>query len=173
MTTFRHTHQLRQLKTIDRPAYTRALALVDRRAFGSAAVVIKAAMRQAFDRLTAPALVPAPLYDLVIAVTKYGYGATCNGSEPIKWLKFAGQPKQVFHGRKVRLTDREMQTTLQNYELVDTTPFSTEVVFKYRKAQQPAFPGDGGMDSYDHLVIDKNSWPYAANAQRKDLTNGL
>lgn len=111
---------------------------------------------------SAPTVGPA-LYDLTIAITKYGYGTTCNGNEPIKWIKKYGQKIQKFRPRDGRrLTDPDLQEMLLAYDLVETEVHDTEVVQKYRKLQ---FPGDGGRDNFDDVVVDKNRWPWPSNVK--------
>lgn len=77
-------------------------------------------------RVSRPAPPPSPvLFDLVVAVKKYGYGATCNPSDPVKWLKYAGQPMEK--PRRVKLIDLD----LTGYDLVETEVKQDEVVYRY------------------------------------------
>ena len=59
MKTFRHKHQLNQLRYLDPPAYTTADFWLRRGKPGAAAQVIKAAMYKAFIRLVTPNPLPA------------------------------------------------------------------------------------------------------------------
>ncbi len=72
-----------------------------------------------------------PLYDLVIASKKYGYGSTTNANAPIEWWKLAGGEKEA-PPRQVSLADPVIQKHLEAYELVDTEIQTTRIIRKYR-----------------------------------------
>lgn len=72
-----------------------------------------------------------PLYDLVIASRKYGYGETDNATDPILWWKKAGEPQQKPRGR-MSLVDFTNQGELDDYELVDVEVHPTQIINKYR-----------------------------------------
>jgi hypothetical protein len=109
-----------------------------------------------------------PLYDLVIASRKYGYGHTTNTDAPIVWWKVAGQPKEALK-KRVSLATPLIQERLQKYYLVDTEVHPTEVIRKYCKKTYDVTPGDGGLCDQDlnNIVVDKNRWPWPANVQQE------
>lgn len=85
-------------------------------------------------KLEAPA--PAqPLYDLLIAAKKYGYGSRSRDAQdaPIVWLKFAGEEKRPPKDPKITLAHPSVQKFLLGYELVATEAHQFEIVKKYRK----------------------------------------
>lgn len=73
-----------------------------------------------------------PLYDLVIASQKFGYGATDTADAPILWWKLAGQAKEV-PAKKCRLTDPAIQRRLLSYKLVATEVRTRQIIRKYIK----------------------------------------
>lgn len=80
-----------------------------------------------------PALGPV-LYDLVIATVKYGYGTTEQATDPIAWLKFAGQQRQQFKpGQRPALVDSKIQAMLDGLKLVKTEVQASQVIRKYRR----------------------------------------
>ena len=81
----------------------------------------------------APGADNAPLFDLVIASRKGGYGTTSHASAPILWWKLAGQPKETLT-KRVSLTHPLIQKRLAAYELVTVEVHPTTIVRKCRKA---------------------------------------
>lgn len=81
----------------------------------------------------APAPTIQPLYDLLIAVKKYGFGSRTRDAEnaPIVWLKQAGQEKRP--PRDKSTTMAQVVKFLAGYELVATEVHQFEVIKKYRK----------------------------------------
>lgn len=75
-----------------------------------------------------------PLYDLLIASKKYGYGSTTNADAPIIWWKVAGHEKQAPR-RSLSIVDPALQQRLEAYELVDTEVQPSQVIRKYRKLE--------------------------------------
>lgn len=153
---FRHQYQLLQLAYLDPPAHEKARKLLILGEKGQARNVIVAAINAALNRYLStgkaarqdvgretpkasqplPAVPPAPgadtpLFDLVIASKKSGYGITSRASAPVLWYKLAGQPKQNPKGWA--LTQPAVQARLQDYELVDTEVRQNQVIRKYCK----------------------------------------
>ncbi len=80
-----------------------------------------------------PGLGPV-LYDLVIATVKYGYGTTERATDPIAWLKWAGEQRREFRpGRRPTLVDGNVQAMLDGLELVETEVQASQVIRKYRR----------------------------------------
>ena len=139
MARFRHAHQLVQLRTLDPDAHRRAARLANT-APGTAAKIIVGAMQAALTRLAYPRRpgIPLPpgivLYDLAVAVKKYGYGLSTNGQSPILWYKLAGQPKKEPAGwTMAKLVSRGR---LDGFELIDTEVKINMIVYRYRRADR-------------------------------------
>ena len=77
---------------------------------------------------------PTPLFDLVIASRKNGYGTTSHADSPILWWKMAGQQREK-PAKPVSLIHPLIQKRLQAYELVDTEVQINQVIRKYRRLE--------------------------------------
>lgn len=134
--TFRHQNQLAHLERTQ-PEVARHAIRLKRLGLTDAAIhIIRQAIHHELDRLTRPApQIPAittpALYDLVIAVKKYGYNTTSQADNPIAWLKFAGRAQEAGQGE--RLTDPAIQERLADFELVETEGGEFLVIYKYKK----------------------------------------
>lgn len=75
-----------------------------------------------------------PLFDLVIASRKNGYGTTSHADSAILWWKLAGQEKEK-PAKPVSLIHPLVQKRLQAYELVGTEVQINQVIRKYRRLE--------------------------------------
>lgn len=139
MAVFRHSRQLQQLKTRNPVAHSKATRLLKLGKTTRAITIILEAMHAAFTAHLALSTIPQapeapkPLYGLVIASKKFGFGTTCNASDRILWWKMAGQPIQENLNKELSLVSPVIQKKLQGYTLVDTEVQPHQIIRKYKK----------------------------------------